>query len=103
MIRLVEHTDDALLVAEDGGMIVGTLIAAWDGWRGGMYRLAVLPEYRRRGIAQALVEAAHERLRAKGARRITALVGADEAEAHALWRTLGYERDLHVIRFVRNL
>ena len=33
-----------LLVAEEDGRIVGTLIAAWDGWRGNLYRLAVLPE-----------------------------------------------------------
>jgi hypothetical protein len=40
--RLIAHTDDALLVAEHDGEIVGLLIAAWDGWRGNMYRLAVL-------------------------------------------------------------
>src|SRR5207249_4742095 len=37
----------ALLVAEVDGALVGTLIAGWDGWRGNMYRLAVLPSHRR--------------------------------------------------------
>ena len=32
-----------LFVAEADGQIVGALIAGWDGWRGNMYRLAVLP------------------------------------------------------------
>ena len=32
-----------LLGAERDHHIVGTLIVAWDGWRGNMYRLAVLP------------------------------------------------------------
>jgi ribosomal protein S18 acetylase RimI-like enzyme len=101
--RLLGHSPDGLLVAEIDGRVVGALVAAWDGWRGNMYRLAVLPSYRRRGIARRLVEEGHARLLAKGARRVTALVGSDEEEAKSLWRALGYEFDEHIARFVRNL
>ena len=101
--RLIERSPDALLVAERDGRIVGVLIAAWDGWRGNMYRLAVLPEVRRQGIGRRLVEEGLDRLRAKGARRVTALVGSEEGEAMALWVATGYERDDLVVRFVRNL
>jgi ribosomal protein S18 acetylase RimI-like enzyme len=101
--RLIENSADALLVAEERGRVVGVLVAAWDGWRGNMYRLAVLPDARRRGIARGLVQAGHERLRAKGARRVTALVAHEELDATALWRAVGYERDENVVRFVRNL
>jgi ribosomal protein S18 acetylase RimI-like enzyme len=101
--RLIEHTGDALLVAERQGRLVGVLVAAWDGWRGNMYRLAVLPESRRLGIARRLVQAGHDRLREKGAKRVTALVAEQEPDAAALWRALGYERDEYVVRFVRNL
>jgi ribosomal protein S18 acetylase RimI-like enzyme len=92
-----------LLVADDGGEIVGTLVVGWDGWRGNMYRLAVRADHRRRGIGLALVEAGHEHLHSLGARRITALVGAEEEEAAALWRAAGYEHDRKIVRFVRNL
>jgi ribosomal protein S18 acetylase RimI-like enzyme len=68
-----------------------------------MYRLAVVPESRRNGIARLLVEAGHERLRAKGAKRVTALVSPEQPEATGLWRALGYERDHDIVRFVRNL
>ena len=101
--RLLERDPGALLVAEVGGEIVGVLIAGWDGWRGNVYRLAVLPPHRRQGIARQLVEAGHERLRAQGAHRVTALVGGEEGAAHRLWRALGYQRDEFVHRFVRNL
>ncbi len=101
--RLIEYGGDALLVAQHSDRIVGALVAAWDGWRGNMYRLAVLPEYRRRGIARRLVDAGHERLRSKGAARVTALVAHDEEDATALWSALGYARDDNVVRFVRNL
>jgi ribosomal protein S18 acetylase RimI-like enzyme len=100
---LIAHGTDALLVAEDDGRIVGALVAAWDGWRGNMYRLAVLPEHRRLGIGRGLVEAGHERLRRHGARRVTALVDHDEVEATALWRAAGYELDHELARFVRDL
>src|SRR5207247_1733455 len=92
----------ALLVAEVDGALAGTLIAGWDGWRGNMYRLAVLPAHRRRGIARALVAAAERRLRELGAPRVTALVGRDDAEAVAVWRAAGYRHDQAIARCVRN-
>ena len=101
--QLLERDPGALLVAEAGGQVVGVLIAGWDGWRGNVYRLAVLPSHRRQGIARRLVEAGHDRLRELGARRITALVGGEEGAAHGLWRAVGYQRDEFVHRFVRNL
>ena len=48
--RLIGDSPATLLVAERDGEIVGVLIAAWDGWRGNMYRLAVRTGQRRQGI-----------------------------------------------------
>jgi ribosomal protein S18 acetylase RimI-like enzyme len=102
--RLLATGTGALLVAEDGpGAIVGALVAAWDGWRGNMYRLAVEDAHRRRGIGLALVGAGEERLRALGARRITALVAHEDADAVGLWAAAGYARDETIVRFVRSL
>jgi ribosomal protein S18 acetylase RimI-like enzyme len=100
---LIAQPGAALLLAEEAGELVGTLVVGWDGWRGNMYRLAVREDFRRRGIALALVDAGHEHLRSMGARRVTALVGTDEEAAGELWRAAGYERDRHIARFVRNL
>jgi ribosomal protein S18 acetylase RimI-like enzyme len=93
----------ALLLAEEGGEVVGTLVAGWDGWRGNMYRLAVLPSHRRQGIASELVEAGETLLRARGARRVTALVGRGDRVAMSLWRAVGYGHDAEIARFVKNL
>jgi ribosomal protein S18 acetylase RimI-like enzyme len=100
---LIDHAPDALLVAELEGEIVGTVIAAWDGWRGNIYRLAVRRDCRRLGIGLRLVDAGEARLREKGARRVTALVATEELGAAALWGAAGYEHDRNVVRFVRNL
>lgn len=99
---LLERDSEALLIAEIGERPAGVLIAAWDGWRGNMYRLAVLAEHRRRGIASRLVDEGHRRLAARGARRVTALVGGDEPDAVGLWHAMGYVND-GIARFVRNL
>ena len=101
--RLRERDPEALLVARHRGRVVGTLIAAWDGWRGNMYRLAVAEDHRRQGIGLALVRAGERRLWQCGARRVTALVGAEDEDATALWRAADYEHDRLVSRFVKNL
>jgi ribosomal protein S18 acetylase RimI-like enzyme len=100
---LVERDPDALLVAEADGEIVGTLIAAFDGWRGGMYRLAVAPGWRRRGVGSALIGEGERRLRAAGARRIAALIGSEDEVAAAVWEAAGYDRDPYIARYVKNL
>lgn len=93
----------ALLVAEREGEVVGALIAAWDGWRGNMYRLAVRDEHRRRGIGLALTRAGEDYLRERGARRVTALVAFDDDEAGAFWEAAGYPADREIGRRVRNI
>ena len=80
---------EALLVAELDGVVVGSLIAAWDGWRGSFYRLAVLPERRREGLATMLLREGERRLSGRGAVRLTAIVAQEEAGAVAFWRAAG--------------
>lgn len=93
----------ALFLASVDGELVGAVIAAWDGWRGSMYRLAVVEAWRRRGVGRALVAAAEEWLLAQGARRVSVLVAFDDAVARGLWEFAGYAADEQIGRMVRNL
>lgn len=101
--RLIADSPAALLVAERDGEIVGALIAAWDGWRGNMYRLAVDEECRHEGIGTALVRTGEDYLRDRGGRRVTALVAFDDEAAGGFWEAAGYPRDQEIGRRVRNL
>jgi ribosomal protein S18 acetylase RimI-like enzyme len=101
--RLLTETPGSLLVADADGALVGALIAAWDGWRGNMYRLVVLRDHRRRGVGLALVRAGEEYLRRQGACRITALVAYEDEAASAFWKSAGYPQDRQIGRRVRNL
>lgn len=101
--RLVEESPAALLVAEAAGQVVGAAIAAWDGWRGNIYRLAVRDAYRREGIGLQLTQAAETYLRGCGVRRVTALVAYDDKAAGSFWDAAGYPQDTEIGRRVRNI
>lgn len=98
---LIEWDHHALLIAENEGGVIGVLIAAFDGWRGNMYRLAVHPRHRRSGIARRLVDQGEQLLRERGARRISALVAHEQAGAEEFWTDVGYSPDPHTTRFVK--
>jgi ribosomal protein S18 acetylase RimI-like enzyme len=99
---LLASAPAALLVAEDGQLLVGTLIAAWDGWRGSFYRLAVVPGRRREGIATALVREGERRLTRLGAGRLTAIVEDDDAGAIAFWQACGFSLQPRRARYIRH-
>jgi len=77
-------TSTHFLVAEADDKFVGTIIGGFDGWRGNVYRLAVHPDYRRRGIARRLVSEIGRRFADQGVKRVTALVEKDHPSAMAL-------------------
>ncbi|MCW3025306.1 MAG: family acetyltransferase [Solirubrobacterales bacterium] len=99
---LLDVDPGALLVAEVDGRIVGAVIAAWNGWRGSFYRLAVDPEHRGRGLATHLVRAGEQRLRELGAVRIDALAATHDPVATGFWQACGYRRQSDRARFVLN-
>jgi ribosomal protein S18 acetylase RimI-like enzyme len=100
---LMREPAATLLVALSEGRIVGSVIGGWDGWRGNIYRLAVAPAYRRRGIARRLMQEVNRALFEKGARRISALVEHEHPWAVDFWNSvgdIGYERDPRFIRYI---
>jgi ribosomal protein S18 acetylase RimI-like enzyme len=104
VLGLLDADPEALLVAEsDSGEIVGSLIAAWDGWRGSFYRLAVHPDRRRQGLATALLREGERRLLGRGAVRFTAIVTDDDLDAMGFWAATGYQPQESRARFVRNV
>lgn len=100
---LVEQDPEALILAVENDEIVGTIIAGWNGWRSGLYRLAVREDMRSQGIGRLLVERALERLRDIGVVRVDAMVLDNNERAHRAWESFGFVRQDNWSRWVKNL
>ena len=100
---VIVYSRAVMLLAIDDGRIVGSLLGTFDGWRGHMYRLAVEPSQRRRGIATALVGQMEKSFREWGVRRVNVLVERDRPWATAFWTSVGYPRDERMDRHVTSL
>lgn len=99
--RILARDPQACLVAEEEGRIVGSIIAGWDGWRAHLYRLAVHPDMRRRGVGSLLLAAAEDRLAALGATRFDAMVLEGNDLGRRVWRGAGYAPQEEWRRWVR--
>jgi ribosomal protein S18 acetylase RimI-like enzyme len=100
---LLARDQAALLLAEDPRGIAGSLIAGWDGWRYHLYRLAVRPDRRRQGLGTALLDAAEQRFATLGARRVDAMVLADNDLGQLAWVAAGYQSQPEWSRWVKFL
>lgn len=92
----VPSATDGMLVAEDGGEIVG-YVAVGRATRLESNRhvadirgLAVAPEHQGRGLGRALVHAALDAARERGARKVTLRVLGPNTAARALYESCGF-------------
>jgi ribosomal protein S18 acetylase RimI-like enzyme len=81
---------ELLLVGVLDEVLVGAVMAGFDGVRGWMYHLAVAPEVRRRGLATRLVHAAESGLRGLGCAKVNIQVRAANSRVVEFYRGLGY-------------
>lgn len=88
--RFLKRNPDTCFVAEDNGNTVGVIIAGNDGRRGYIYHTAVNPEYRRKGIAKALVSSALKALHDLGINKAALVVFNRNADGNAFWESIGF-------------
>ncbi len=97
--RFLKRNPETCFVAEDGGGLVGVIIAGNDGRRGYIYHTAVNPGFRRKGIAKALVNAALEALHDLGITKTALVVFKRNSDGNAFWESMGFtEREDLVYR-----
>ena len=82
--------DDLMFVALDGGTVVGTIMSGYDGHRGWLYSLAVLPDLRHAGIGSALVRHAEQALLLRGCLKVNLQVVESNSAVVAFYEALGY-------------
>ncbi len=100
---LLARDPGALIVAESDGEIVGSVVAAWDGWRGSVYRLAVAEEHRRAGLGRALLLEAELRLAQLGAQRLHAIVMGANSGAVRFWEASDWQHHEGASRYTKGV
>lgn len=90
--RFLRRNPTTNFVAYEDDKIVGVILSGHDGRRGYIYHTVVLPEYRGRGIASALVDAAVDALRHKGITRVCLNVMETNEQGKRFWISKGWEK-----------
>ena len=100
---LLDRDPESMIIAEQDGVLIGSIIAGWDGWRYHLYRLAVRPDWRRKGVGSALLSAAEDRFKRLGASRADAMVLDENDLGQNLWRASGYRKQDDWRRWVKEM
>jgi ribosomal protein S18 acetylase RimI-like enzyme len=83
--------DGLFFVALSGDSVVGTVMTGYDGHRGWIYSLAVLPEHRRKGIASKLLSHAESRLAELGCMKINLQILSENEQVVGFYERHGYQ------------
>ena len=79
-----------ILLAREGGGIIGTVMVGFDGHRGWVYYLGVDPAARRGGTGRALMAAAEAWLAGRGAPKVQLMIREGNTAALAFYAALGF-------------
>ncbi|HML20002.1 MAG TPA: GNAT family N-acetyltransferase [Aggregatilinea sp.] len=95
----IEGGTQTVIGLEQGGRLIGVVLATHDGRKGWINRLAVDPAVRRKGAGRRLIEEAECLLKAQGMSVIAALIEGSNGASLALFEQAGYEThpDIHYV------
>ncbi len=89
--RKVSERPDSIIVAEQDGHVVGTQFVV-DDFLPLMFRLAVHPNYRNRGIGKLLMQQGESLLRSQGRNLVNILVASNDEELQQYYVRQEYEK-----------
>lgn len=87
----IEGATSAVLVVRDGEAIIASAMVGFDGHRGWLYYLAVVPDQQRSGLGREMMERAEAWMRGQGAPKLQLMVRDDNAAALGFYEALGLE------------
>lgn len=81
---------DSVVDAAGGGVVVGSVMAGYDGHRGWLYYLAAAASHRGQGIGRRLVGEAERLLEAMGCPKVQLMVRPENGGARGFYEALDY-------------
>ena len=88
--KKIAENDGLFFVAVTRDLVVGTVMAGYDGHRGWIYSVAVSPSCRRQGIGSRLISVAERSLTEKGCVKINLQIMQGNESVAAFYSSLGY-------------
>jgi ribosomal protein S18 acetylase RimI-like enzyme len=88
---------DLCLVVEDNTKLVGSILGAFDGRNGSIHRLIIASEYQQKGLGKMLITKLEELLRARGIKKCTAQIHAQNTIVLPFYEKLGFT-DMSYVR-----
>ena len=98
-LRQLAAFPTSYLLAECDGQVVGVIFGTHDMRRGWLNRIAVHPDYSRRGIARRLIAACEQALYAEGIGVIVSLVEEENTASAKMFADAGYSAQIPVRYF----
>ena len=106
--RFLERNPETCFVASIDESIVGAIMVGTDGRRGYIYHTAVHPNYRKQGIAKALVDTALTSVESLGINKVALVVFDSNTGGNEFWEKMGFTtrgdivyRNKTLVEFVR--
>jgi ribosomal protein S18 acetylase RimI-like enzyme len=98
----LDRNPNLSLVARDGSRLIGAVLCGHDGRRGFLYHLAVIPEYRGRGVGRRIVETCLASLSALGILKCNIFLYVDNEAGQRFWDRCGWtgRDDLNILQRV---
>ena len=104
--KKLDHQPDLFFIALLDGHVIGSVMAGYDGHRGWLNYLAVLPPFQKRGYGRRLVKKAIVELKRIGCLKLNLQVRRSNASAVEFYRHLGFEEEDRIsfgMRFRRRI
>ena len=94
--RKVAFGDGLFFVATAGNVVLGTVMAGYDGHRGWIYSVAVSPAHRRKRIGSQLIQFAENALASKGCVKVNLQIMEGNESVAAFYASLGFSAEKRI-------
>lgn len=90
MAAFLQRNPGLSFVARLDGRLIGAVLCGHDGRRGYLHHLAVLPEYRKKGIGKALINRCLSALAHNGIQRCKIFIYSENTNGKEFWEKSGW-------------
>jgi ribosomal protein S18 acetylase RimI-like enzyme len=90
--RFIKRNPTTSVVAEENGVIIGSILCGHDGRRGCFYHVCVAEGHRHKGIGNQMVKAAFEALKSEQITKVSLIAFTKNQIGNAFWQEIGWTR-----------